>query len=138
MSLTERDIEYRAALGITDDEPLPNAIGQCRGHSAPASRARYYASKPPPNTDLGACDTVLRLRRLSATLCEADGTGNLETDLADYDEAITNAKEARDNAKTAAARLAAGAYVVKLQRRREAIIAQARGVEAAIGTGRRS
>lgn len=132
MTLTERDIEYRAALGLSADDPLPPAIGQCYGHSAPASRPKYYRNSVPPRTNLAACDKVLSRRRLAATLCEADGTGDLESDLADYAEAISNAQSARDNATTRAAQIAANAYLVKLQRRREAIVAQARGIEAAL------
>lgn len=123
MKLTERDLEYRAALGLTEDDPLPKELGQCYGHCAPASRKTYYRPEVPPRTNLGACNVAIRNRRLAQDIRVAGSSGDVEADLIEYGEAIRYAEDARDNARTKAERSTVSRYVIKLRHRRDALLA---------------
>lgn len=127
MNLAQRDAEYRAALGLDDDEPIPNELGQTSGHSHnPSARrgSRFYTSEPPPDTNLGACDLELRHRRRSIN-ARAVPRGDVDGQLDEYAEAIEHAELARDGARNKRERQAIGAYVVRLKDRRDALMRSA-------------
>lgn len=119
----ERDAQYRAALGVPDGDPLPNAIGQVRGH---ARNPRHFTPgwrEPavPPGTSLATCDRTLRSRR-AAISKRAVPEGDVDTQLREYAEGIERAEFTRDTARDAKTWHAAAVYVTRLKSQRDTLI----------------
>ena len=144
MTLTAKDIEYRRALGIADDEPLPNKLGQAMGHAHRpwrteanaegriGAREHFYGSEMPTGprdangnpsvfVDAADVDRKLRKRRIAVSL-RAVPRGDVDAQLDEYAEAIMYAEQARDDARTREQRLAASAYLNRLRDRRDALM----------------